>query len=668
MKKLLFLLGLFCGNQLFAQQSNFVNQQPIHIDKSDSLRWSNVPQLKYDKTKGAKSLPIYWDNSKNCYFPDLLKKSQSIANCGQFSGVRNAYSYELNRLLNRTSKTNQHVFSTTFNVITTAHGYAEHTLKTWENMKSIGCLTEIDFPQEVGNAYAINTGSEFTYNRYDSKYLNGYDWYYKAMQNQVDDYFSIPLNSEEGILTMKHWLYDHLEGDSVGGIGIIYLGMPYPLPVISTGYDIGKALITTFTTYPSHSLAIVGYDDRIEWDYNQDGQITNDIDITGDGIVDVRDWEKGAVILANSYGDEWGNNGYVYAMYRTLAFQTPQNGIWNSSMYVVKPKLPLKPKVTFRFSMEHQNKSRIAVYAGVSRNPNSTFPDFTVEVPFLKSIQYNSSISRDTTGISTPIEFGFDVTALLNYLTPNTNARFFLQVYEVDPDNQFSGSVKSFSVIDYTHGAKEVAANSQPVSMVNNGLTTLFVNIAPDFSKPQLIGNQPPKVRAGEPYQYQLTAIQGTPPYRFKQSEGYQVSTGSHSASDHNGLTPLVFPSGSFASIPVNTLFPIQVYDSIHTGEIYINPHGYIQLQEYEYFWPYNNTDYTQLKGHTTIAPLMSYLIFDKPGSGVWYKSTPDSLYVRWRGRFECDSNSVLDFSTNIDRNGNITFAYDTMRFSCYSS
>jgi len=666
MKKLQLLIGLFCSIQLFGQQSSFVNQKPLEISKSDSLRWSNVPQLKYDKTKGPKLLPERWDNSKNCYFPDLLKTMQTLPNCGQFSGVRNAYSYELNRMLKKTSKTDQNIFSTTFGVISTAHGYAEHTLKTWENMESIGCLTENDFPQEVGNTYVFNNGDVYTYH-YDSKYLSGYDWYYKAMQNQVDDYFSIPLNSEEGILTMKHWLYDHLEGDSVGGIGIIYVGMN-SWSIIPTGYDTGKKIIVVFTTYSNHSLAIVGYDDRIEWDYNQDGQITNDIDITGDGIVDVRDWERGAVIVANSYGDEWGNNGYVYVMYRTLAFQTPQYGTWNSSMYVVKPKLPFKPKVTFRFSMEHQNKSRISVYAGVSQNPNSTSPDFTMEIPFLKNIQSNSSISLDTMGISTPVEFGFDVSPFLNYLTPNINARFFLQVLEVDPDNQFSGSVKSFSVIDYTHGAKEIIANSQPVSIVNNGLTTLFANIAPDFSKPQLNGNQPPKVRAGDPYQYQLTAIQGTPPYRFRQSDGYQVSTGSHSAPDNNGLTPLVFPSGSFASIPVNTLFPIQVYYSIHTGNIYINPHGYIQLQEYEYFWPFNNLDYTQLKGHTTIAPLMSSLVFDKPDFGVWYKSTPDSLYVRWRGRFGCDSNSVLDFSTNIDRNGSITFAYDTMRFSCYSS
>lgn len=78
--------------------------------------------------------------------------------------------------------------------------------------------------------------------------------------------------------------------------------------------------------------------------------------------------------------------------------------------------------------------------------------------------------------------------------------------------------------------------------------------------------------------------------------------------------------------------------------------------------------DYTQLKGHTTIAPLMSNFVFDKPGFGVWYKSTPDSLCVNWRCRFESDTASVLDFSANIYKNGDIKFAYDTIKYVTFNA
>jgi len=483
----------------------------------------------------------------------------------------------------------------------------------------------------------------------------------------VDDYASILLDSEEGITTMKHWLHNHLEGDSAGGIGIIYLQLE-AYSEISSGYDSGKVILPILGSFVNHSMAIVGYDDRIEYDVNGDGQITTNIDINNDGIIDVKDWEKGAVILANSYGTEyWGNNGFVYLMYHSLALSPAEGGIWNRSMYVVKPKLPTMPKVTFRFTMEHQNKSKIVVSAGISQNRLSTTPDYSVEIPFLKYIAKSSSISGDTNGISTPVEFGFDATPLLNHISSGTNPRFFLQVYEIDPDNKYSGSIKSFSVIDYTHGAKEWIANTASIPIQNNAVTTLYVNCTPEFSKPKLTEDDLPKVNIGTPYISQLTATQGTPPYRFKQLEGYQTAETTPSQAISNGQTPLTIPNGSTASIAIDCQFPLQLYDSIHTGTVYINPHGYIQFHDYEYYWPFNQLDYTQLKEHTTIAPLMSYFAFDKPEFGVWYTSTPDSLYVNWRCRFVADSTSTLSFSATIFKNGNIQFHYDPIQYNAFN-
>ena len=47
-----------------------------------------------------------------------------------------------------------------------------------------------------------------------------------------------------------------------------------------------------------HALTVIGYDDEIGVDLNNDGEITNDIDINGDDVVDMGDWEMGALILA----------------------------------------------------------------------------------------------------------------------------------------------------------------------------------------------------------------------------------------------------------------------------------------------------------------------------------------------------------------------------------
>jgi hypothetical protein len=667
MKHLFFsLFFILFPTLIFCQQGSADKSVNIQISKEDSIAWSSVKKLKLTQSAKEKTvLPVRVNNSNLPIFSPL--RVQKTWDCGQYSGVRNAYSYELNRLLNR-NPTDLNLFSTLFNMVSTVHGSAQHTLKTWETMKSIGCLTEADFPEEIG-LYHIQqySGSSSAGYNCDSKYLSGYNWYYKAMQNKVDEYFSIPLNSEEGILTMKHWLHNHLAGELVGGIGIIYLGIPYPTTTtIPTGYDAGKIIIPEFTTHVNHSMNIVGYDDRIEWDFNQDGQITNNIDITGDGIVDVRDWEKGAVIIANSYGSDWGNQGFVYVMYRTLAMQSPQFGIWNSSMYVVKPKLPNLPKTTLRFSIAHRNKSAIKAFAGISTNVNSTSPEFSVEIPFLNFINTNSSISADTLGIGIPVEFGFDVTPLLTHIQPGQKARFFFQILEVDPQNSFDGYIQNFSVIDYTHGSKEVFSNSNSVNIVNNGLTSLFVDVAPDFSKPQLTSNKLPNAVVANPYQTELTAQKGTPPYRYHQTDGYTTNETPFLHPNYQGLIQLTLPTVQTDYISLSPEFPICIYDSIHQGRLYVNPNGFIHFREHEYLWPFLSDDYTQLKAHTAIAPLMTKLVYDKPAFGIWQKSTPDSLFIRWIGRFATDVNSYLDFSVSISKVGDVRFYYDSIHYSSF--
>lgn len=53
-----------------------------------------------------------------------------------------------------------------------------------------------------------------------------------------------------------------------------------------------------------HIMTIVGYDDRIWYDYNNDGI--------------AQDNEKGAFKVANSWGDNWCNNGYVFVSYDAI--------------------------------------------------------------------------------------------------------------------------------------------------------------------------------------------------------------------------------------------------------------------------------------------------------------------------------------------------------------
>ena len=68
-------------------------------------------------------------------------------------------------------------------------------------------------------------------------------------------------------------------------------------------------------------MTFVGYNDNIKYDINEDGYFTNDEDTNGDGIIDMLDWEIGALKIANSWGGKWptqNDSGYIYFPYRLL--------------------------------------------------------------------------------------------------------------------------------------------------------------------------------------------------------------------------------------------------------------------------------------------------------------------------------------------------------------
>jgi len=46
------------------------------------------------------------------------------------------------------------------------------------------------------------------------------------MHNRLTDVYKIDLTTEEGILTAKHWLHNHLENAATGGIANFYTMHP----------------------------------------------------------------------------------------------------------------------------------------------------------------------------------------------------------------------------------------------------------------------------------------------------------------------------------------------------------------------------------------------------------------------------------------------------------
>ena len=135
--------------------------------------------------------------------------------------------------------------------------------------------------------------------------MSGYEKYYHAMQNKVHHNYSMSIGSPEGLQRLKQYLHDHFTGSKHGGLanfqiasgGIRFATLP------ADSYDTGSPIITRFGSIVGHAMTIVGYDDSVKVDFNGDGKYTNDIDINGDFEVDMSDWEKGALIVVNSWGN-----------------------------------------------------------------------------------------------------------------------------------------------------------------------------------------------------------------------------------------------------------------------------------------------------------------------------------------------------------------------------
>lgn len=93
---------------------------------------------------------------------------------------------------------------------------------------------------------------------------------------------------------LKHWINDHNAGASTGGLAVFYCYAGTNMntdPLPPESQHTGEGIVTQFGSSLGHAMTIVRYNDNIMYDFNQDGQFTNDVDINNDGEVNIQDRE-----------------------------------------------------------------------------------------------------------------------------------------------------------------------------------------------------------------------------------------------------------------------------------------------------------------------------------------------------------------------------------------
>lgn len=463
-----------------------------------------VPELYYGDE--APELPDQVLNYKLPYFPETFYFQGHIPSCGQASAIYYCLTYEYNRLKNTPAD-----FSSTF-----APLYTYFFLNYGDNDYGASSFDSWNIVKNQGNPF-LNDCPEYCYlNNNDLMerlpiWMSGYDKYYRAMQNKISGYYSLDVSTDEGLRLLQHYLNDHLRQESSGGTAIIYGYTGNISWSIDSVLNPDSFTYTVYDLYNSatHSMAIVGYYVNQRIDFNEDGYISDSLDTNGDSLIDFRDNEKVLWVLANSY--DTIPNLYLFK-YCLLA------ECFNGKVFLPVPDTSYKPSLTTKIRLTHPLRGFIKISVGISSNLNSEIPEHIIDFPVFNFQGGPLPMQGDDT-VANPeaIEFGLDISPILQYIENDEIAKLFLIV---DNASFIDGVLTYFSIIRYDSGNPvEFAATINDTLLPKKSCTKFSVNV------PLVSNFDESKLRIDSDNLYIITdtsnnnifisAIGGTPPYSF---------------------------------------------------------------------------------------------------------------------------------------------------------
>ncbi|NLD94813.1 MAG: hypothetical protein GX639_19325 [Fibrobacter sp.] len=407
--------------------------------------------------KTASIMPSIVDNSRYASFRPIF--NQRGASCAQASGIGYVFTYEINyaRGLSSQVAANQYPYDFTYNFLNEGDSLMGSTpVHGWNIVKATGIPNVADY-----GGFGLG---KFT------QWISGYNTYYNGLTNKIKNYFAMYIRTQSDIEKTKQWLYDHATGASQGGLLILsaYADGQKIASLPSGTPDAGKKVITAFGFSGGHAMTIVGFNDSIRFDYNKDGRYTNTIDINADGVVDIRDWEIGGVIMVNTWGNRWADNGRAYVMYKVLADSETTGGIFSNQLIgiTVDPQPRSKPLFVSKVVFSHDSRENLRLKAGYSTVVTATKP--SVSKTFGAAFNYSGG-AYPVQGITTaPIETALDISDYATAISAKS-AAFFVTIESMGG----RGWIHSFSLFDYSVSPAVEYRSSDTGVAINTGTTTV---------------------------------------------------------------------------------------------------------------------------------------------------------------------------------------------------
>ncbi|MBO5699458.1 MAG: DUF5013 domain-containing protein [Bacteroidaceae bacterium] len=424
-------------------------------------------EMSDDEVQNRTDLPAFVNAANTVWFPPVF--NQDNGSCGSASRICYMLTYELNAYYDRPGNLLENQLPSHF---------------VWN--LTYGNSGKDEFIQFVGvpsaKAYGGRTSSSI-YGSYDwdshlTGWMSGYDKWYEGFFNRAHKPSNFPVSMKyaAGRKALKSWLYDHNgDPDFKGRPGIVGIGVASACveeriantPANAAAGVVGKSYLIRWGTQVDHALTIVGYDDRIEFDLDQDG-IYGEGDLETDEPWGPQPLEKGAWIVVNSWGPWWANGGFIYCPYAwSVPNAVENNGHFEPSSGWFQPEVyrirkDYAPMRTIKIEMEYSRRSEVALSVGIAADLNATAPEKTIpmhhfqyagdghngatnpapEVPMLG--QWNDGRLHHE-----PMEFGYDVTDLTEGYDRTRPLKYFFIVNRKRNSRLGHGKLHNLAIIDY---------------------------------------------------------------------------------------------------------------------------------------------------------------------------------------------------------------------------